>query len=63
MAEIPQAIQNHNGEEGMDVDTEEVKLKISFFSPFFYYSSNLHPTLNTYHPSSPNCSICPNCPL
>ena len=34
MAEIPQAIQNHNGEEGMDVDTEEVKLKISFFPHF-----------------------------
>ena len=34
MAEIPQAIQNQNGEEGMDVDTEEVKLKISFFSHF-----------------------------
>ena len=35
MAEIPQATQNQNGEEGMDVDTEEVKLKISFFFSFF----------------------------
>ena len=36
MAEIPQAIQNNNGDEGMDVDTEEVKLK-SLFSPIFFY--------------------------
>ena len=35
IAEIPQAIQNNNGDEGMDVDTEEVKLKISFFLPIF----------------------------
>ena len=57
MAEIPRTIQNNNGDEGMDVDTEEVNLNL--FSPPFLLLSKFHLTPNISHPSSPNC---PNCP-
>ena len=56
MAEIPRTIQNNNGDEGMDVDTEEVNL--NFFSPpFLLYPqlSKFHLTPNLSYPSSPNC--------